>query len=223
MDSPLSDIEIRVLGALIEKEQTTPDNYPLSLNALTNACNQSSNREPVMSLDEITVSAAVDSLRKRSLVRAHIQSGGRVTKYGQLAGETLGLVRRQLAVLDVMMLRGPQTVGELRTRTQRLHDIADVEEIESTLEGLMDHVPPYVTRLPRRPGQREERFAQLFGGPIDVEALAALESSRDGGSERTSAATGGERVAALEEAVAQLREEIAALRAELAEFRRQFE
>ena len=219
MESPLSDVEVRVLGALLEKERTTPDNYPLSLNALTSACNQTSNREPVMSLEETVVSAAVDQLRKRSLVRAHIHSGGRVTKYGQLIGETMGLVNRQLAVLGVMMLRGPQTVAELRTRTQRLHEFADMEELESTLEGLIDRAPPLVVRLPRRPGQREERFAHLLGGPIDLEALAAREES----DERRSPSPSADRLAALEADVASLRQEVTDLRESLLTFRKQFE
>ena len=120
MDDLLTDVEVRVLGSLIEKELTTPDYYPMSLNALTNACNQSSNREPVVHYDEATVAGAIESLRKRSLVRVVQQSGSRVFKYRHLVNETLGLVARQAAVLDVLMLRGPQTLGELKTRAGRL-------------------------------------------------------------------------------------------------------
>ncbi|HYD51799.1 MAG TPA: DUF480 domain-containing protein [Gemmatimonadaceae bacterium] len=218
--APLIDIEVRVLGALIEKEHTTPDSYPLSLNALTAACNQTSNREPVMTLEEHVVSAAVAELRKRSLVRAIIHSGGRVTKYRQLMDETMGLVRRQLAVLSVLMLRGPQTVGELRTRTQRQHDFADLEEVESTLEGLIDRQPPLVARLPRRTGQKEQRFAHLLAGEPSAEVLEAAEGREEPAVRGTPVA---ERVAALEEAVSALREEVAALRGELEGFRRQFE
>jgi len=218
---PLSDIELRVLGSLIEKEHTTPDNYPLSLNALTAACNQSSNREPVMALEESAVAAAIDRLRHRQLVRAIVHSGGRVTKYQQLMDETVGLVRRQMAVLCVLMLRGPQTVGELRTRTQRIHEFADVADVEATLDGLIDRETPLVARLERRPGQKEGRYAQLLAGPVDVEALAAREAAA-AESTRTGAPAG-ERLATLEESVAALRDEVAALRAELEGFRRQFE
>ena len=138
MNPPLGDVEIRVLGALFEKARTTPDSYPLSLNAVTTACNQTSNRDPVMSLAETEVSAALDALRKRQLVRAIVRSGAAVTKYAHLMDEALGLVNRQLAVLTVLMLRGPQTAGELRTRAQRLHDFDDVADVESALDGLAD-------------------------------------------------------------------------------------
>ena len=219
MDAPLTDVEVRVLGSLIEKEYTTPDNYPLSLNALTAACNQSSNRDPVLSLDESEVSATVHQLRGRGLVRPIVHSGGRVTKYEQRMDEALGLVRRQLAVLCVLMLRGPQTTGELRTRTQRIHDFAELDEVESTLDGLIDREPPLVVRLPRRAGQKEIRYAHRLAGEISMDALDA----RDAAAETTRAAPVSDRVAALEADVAALREEMAALREELAAFRRQFE
>jgi len=224
VDSPLSDVEVRVLGALFEKERTTPDNYPLSLNALTAACNQTSNREPVMTLDEQTVGAAVHQLRHRSLVRAFVHSGGRVTKYGHLMGDKLGLVNRQLAVLCVLMLRGPQTTGEIRTRTQRLHTFEDLDDVESTLEGLIAHEPePLVVRLPRRPGQKELRYAHLLAGEVSTEALDALEA-RDAADEAARAAPArGDRIAAIEEEVAALRQEVAELRAALEAFRKQFE
>jgi uncharacterized protein len=215
LDPPLDAVETRVLGALLEKERTTPDNYPLSLNALAAACNQTSNREPVMSLDEITVSAAVDRLRRRALAKPIVHSGGRVTKYAHRAGEALGLVNRQLALLGVLALRGPQTVAELRTRAQRLHDFEDLSDVESTLDGLIDHTPPLVARLPRRPGQKEVRYAHLLAGE-------AVDTTPDDAAPADAPARG-DRVAALEETVAGLREEVAALRAELAEFRRQFE
>ena len=220
MDAQLSDVEIRVLGALLEKARTTPDSYPLSLNALVNACNQASNREPVMSLTDIEVSAAVDALRKRSLVRAIVRSGGAVTKYQHLMDETLGLVNRQLALLCVLMLRGPQTAGELRTRTQRLHDFDDVADVESALEALASRAPePLVTRLPRRPGQREERWAQLFAG----EAAAHAADDASSAEERPRAAATDDRVARLETELSALRQEVAELRGEMAAFRKQFE
>jgi uncharacterized protein len=217
LNSLLTDVEVRVLGSLIEKEHTTPDNYPLSLNALTVACNQSSNRDPVMSLDESTISAAVHDLRSRSLVRAIIHSGGRVTKFRHLMDENMGLVRRQLAVMCVLMLRGPQTTGEIRTRTQRLHDFADLDDLESTLDGLIERESPLVARLPRRAGQKEVRYAQLLAGevtydtPDDVHEHAHVVTPR------------GDRLGALEESVNALRQEVADLRAELESFRKQFE
>ena len=223
MTLPLSEVEIRVLGALLEKSRTTPDNYPLSLNALTNACNQSSNREPVMSLAETEVSAALDALRRRSLVRAIVRSGAGVTKYQHLMDETLGLVNRQLAVLGVLMLRGPQTAGELRTRTQRLHDYEDVADVESALEGLATREPdPLVVRLPRRPGQREERWAHLLAGEAAAQAAAADSATREELGAPVAAVDDG-RIARLESELAAVRQEVADLRSELAAFRKQFE
>lgn len=237
MLAPLGDVEIRVLGALLEKARTTPDSYPLSLNALTTACNQASNREPVMSLSDIEVSAAVDALRKRSLVRAIVRSGGAITKYQHVMDAALGLVNRQLAVLCVLMLRGPQTAGELRTRTQRLHEYEDVADVESALEGLASREEPLVVRLPRRPGQREERWAHLLAGEASAlaaeeRATAAASTAASGAASSTAAAHGAsaahsrpgdERVARLEGELEALRQEVAALRDELAAFRRQFE
>src|SRR5262245_55165323 len=132
----LTDLEVRILGSLIEKEVTTPDNYPLSLNALTAACNQTSNRDPVMQLEESAISESIVALRRRSLVRAIQPSGSRVTKYSHLLNEVLNLDARELALLDVLMLRGPQTPGELNSRTGRLAEFADIAQIEMALEGL---------------------------------------------------------------------------------------
>jgi hypothetical protein len=220
IEPPLTDVEVRVLGSLVEKEATTPDNYPLSLNALTAACNQTSNRDPVMSLDESTISATVHHLRGRSLVRPIVHSGGRVTKYEHRMDEALGLVRRQLAVLCVLMLRGPQTAGELRTRTQRIHDFAEVAEVESTLDGLIDREPPLVVRLPRRAGQKEVRYAHLLSGEVavpDVPETASL------GTTTSDAPADDGRVAALERRVETLEAELAALREQFDQFRAQFQ
>lgn len=222
MHPPLSDVEVRVLGALYEKARTTPDGYPLTLNALTTACNQSSNREPVMALADTEVSAAVDALRKRSLVRAIVRSGAAATKYAHVMDEALGLVNRQLAVLSVLMLRGAQTAGELRTRTQRLHEYEDVADVEAALEGLADRAEPLVTRLPRRPGQREERWAHLLAGEESARASDAARE-RAPAAASAAAAPADDRVARLEGEVAQLRGEVAALRDQLEAFRRQFE
>ena len=228
LDTPLGDVEVRVLGALLEKARTTPDNYPLSLNALTAACNQSSNRDPVMALADTEVSAALDALRRRSLVRAIVRSGAGVTKDMHLMDDTLGLVNRQLAVLCVLMLRGPQTAGELRTRSQRLHDFEDVADVEAALEGLMAQEPrPLVVRLPRRPGQREERWAHLLAGEAAARAAeathAAAAATAGGGDDRPHAAPSHDRVSSLETELAALRQELADLRAEFAAFRKQFE
>ena len=220
MIAPLDPIEIRVLGALYEKARTTPDNYPLSLNALTNACNQASNREPVMALAETEVSAAVDRLRKRQMVRAIVHSGGRITKFQHLMDDALGLTNRQLAVLSVLMLRGVQTAGELRTRTQRLHEYEDVADVESALEGLASRAEgALVVRLPRRIGQREERWGQLLGGAV----VEAPEGPPEAERPARAAAPDEGRIAALETELAALREELAELRGELAAFRKQFE
>ena len=217
---PLNEAEIRVLGALLEKARTTPDNYPLSLNALTTACNQASNREPVTSFTDIEVSATLDALRRRSLARAIVRSGAAVTKYMHLMDETLGLANRQLAVLCVLMLRGPQTAGELRTRTQRLHDFEDVADVESALEGLASRAPdPLVVRLPRRPGQREERWAHLLAGEVSARTAGDAGPAE----ERAPVAAEDDRVARLETELVALKQEVAELRAEMAAFRKQFE
>jgi uncharacterized protein YceH (UPF0502 family) len=218
VDDLLTDVEVRVLGSLIEKERTTPEHYPLSLNALTNACNQSSNRDPIVQYDEATVAGAIDSLRRRSLVRAMQQSGSRVTKYRQLMGETIGLVARQTAVLCVLMLRGPQTLAELRTRGSRLAELESLEDVEAVLDGLIAREPsPIVVSLPRRPGQKEVRYAHLLAGEVTTDTVeAAVEPGARG-------ATGTERIAALEESLNELRKEIADLRHQLESFRKQFE
>jgi uncharacterized protein YceH (UPF0502 family) len=168
VDHILNDTEIRVLGSLIEKEITTPEYYPLSLNALMAACNQSSNRNPVMHLDEATVAAAVDGLREKKLVHFVDRSESRVTKYRHVLYEAMSLNRPAIAVLCVLMLRGPQTVGEIRTRTNRLYDFASLEQVETTLNSLMSGESPFVVRLPRQTGQKEVRYAHLLSGEVRV-------------------------------------------------------
>jgi len=211
----LGPAEVRVLGSLIEKELSTPDHYPLSLNALTSACNQSSNRDPVMLLDEASVSGAIDVLRRLSLVRSFQASGTRVPKYQHLLAEAGDLSRAELAVLCVLALRGPQTLAEVRSRATRLMPTDDPDAIEVALEALVARAPsPPVTRLPRRPGQKEARYAHLLAGEVSYEVedlpLPAHAPSTD-------------RIAALEELAKELRSEVADLRAQLAEFRKQFE
>jgi len=216
---PLNDADVRVLGALIEKELTTPENYPLSLNALTNACNQSSNRDPVVQYDDATVKAAVDRLRKHSLVRSIQRSDARVMKYMHLVGDALNLERPEIAAMCVLMLRGPQTVGEIRTRTGRLFEFQSLEEVEATLNVLATRSPtPLVARLARQPGRKEARYAHLLSGEpkIDVSAAASTESHPD-------RAADDDRLSALERAVQALHGEVGALRAELGELKRLLE
>jgi uncharacterized protein YceH (UPF0502 family) len=213
----LTDTDVRVLGSLIEKEITTPDNYPLSLNALVNACNQSSNRDPVVHYDEATVKAAVDRLRRYSLVRSMQRSGERVMKYMHLLGDAKNLDRAQLAVLDVLMLRGPQTLGELRTSASRMYEFQSLGDVEATLDGLASRSPePLVAKLARQPGQKEARYAHLLAGAPSASATA-------GSAEADETPIVSDRVAELERAVVELRGEVAALRSELAELKRVFE
>jgi uncharacterized protein YceH (UPF0502 family) len=166
MDHTLTDTEVRVLGALIEKEITTPDYYPLSRNALVAACNQSSNRNPVVHFDEGSVAQALDSLRDRKLIHQVDKSESRVTKYRHVLYEAMNLGRPAIGVMCVLMLRGPQTVGEIRTRSNRLYDFSSLEEVETTLNSLMSGEPPLVARLPRQSGQKEVRYAHLLSGEV---------------------------------------------------------
>lgn len=166
MEHILSATEVRVLGALIEKEITTPDYYPLSLNALVAACNQTSNRHPVMHFAEGDVGAAADTLREKGLVHLVDRGESRVTKYRHVLYEAMDMGRPAIAALCVMMLRGPQTVGEIRTRTNRLYDFASLEDVETTLNSLMSGQLPLVVRLPRQTGQKEVRYTHLLSGSV---------------------------------------------------------
>jgi hypothetical protein len=207
-DSVLNPVEVRVLGSLVEKQLTTPDYYPLTLNALTNACNQTSNRDPVVSLDEMAV------------VRG-LEAQSRVPRYGHKLAEALELAGPEVAALCVLMLRGPQTVGEVRGRTGRMHEIASLAEAEATLEALAARSPrPLVAKQPRQAGFKEQRYAQLLGGevPRDVPVAAApLEAAT------RAVRVENERLDRLEAEVAALRQEMGGLQAELARFRQQFE
>lgn len=209
MDLTLHPVEARVIGALIEKEITTPEYYPLSLNALVNACNQKSNRDPMMSLDEDTVQEAVDSLREKRLASIITGSGSRVPKYAHRFSETLNLGRREIAILCELLVRGPQTLGELRTRTERLHKFDDISEVESVIERL----PEMIVKLPRRPGEKESRYAHLFSGPVEVQEPLPEPPH----------AQRQDRLGALESEVALLRDEVQRLKEQFAEFRKQFE
>jgi len=194
-------VEIRVLGCLIEKQRTTPDAYPLSLNALRLACNQSTNREPVVEYDEPTIRGALDSLSRRGWTRLASGPGSRAAKFRHLFDEALGLDEDEISLLSVLMLRGPQTAAELKQRSERLRQFGDREEIERVLSALAER--ELVVRLPRRPGQKEERWAQLLGSDATDESVPAGEGDGD------------DRLSALEQAVADLREEVASLRTEL--------
>lgn len=202
MDNPLSPVELRVLGTLIEKETTTPEYYPMSLNALVAACNQKTNRWPVTEYGDDDVINGIEGLKLRGYA-ASISGGSRVTKYAQRFTEKLNLGRRETAILCVLMLRGPQTVGEIKGRTERLYEFADLEETETVLRKMMD---TYVQRLPHTPGTKEPRYAHTLGGAVEMPtpAVAAPSGSTD-------------RISALESELAQLRGEVAELRRRLDE------
>jgi uncharacterized protein len=213
----LAPVEVRVIGSLIEKELSTPDHYPLSLNALTSACNQSSNRDPVMSLEEGAVSQAIDTLRRQGLVRSIQAIGSRVPKYQHLLAESGELTRAELAVLCVLALRGRQTQAEVRTRAARLMPGDDSSGIDAALEALTTREPrPVVARLARRPGQKEPRYAHLLAGDV-------AEAIDDAPLQPQTTSTAAERIAVLEEQVQELRTEMSDLRAQLGAFRKQFE
>jgi uncharacterized protein YceH (UPF0502 family) len=167
----LSPVELRVLGALLEKQRTTPDTYPLTLNALRLACNQSTNRDPVVDYDEDAIRGALDRLRRRGFTRLTSGHGSRAPKFRHLLDDALGAGRDELALLCVLMLRGAQTPGELKQRTDRLHEFADLDAVHATLDRLMER--GLAARLERRPGQKEERYAQLMGEGEQEAAVAA--------------------------------------------------
>ena len=211
----IEPIEVRVIGSLIEKELSTPDHYPLSLNALTSACNQSSNRDPVMALEEGAVSHAIDTLRRQGLVRSIQAIGSRVPKYQHLLAEAAELTRAELAVLCVLALRGPQTQAEVRTRAARLMPGDDSTGLDGALEALITREPrPVVARLARRPGQKEPRYAHLLAGDV---------AEADEGAAIQPPAATTDRMSVLEERIEELRNEVSDLRAQLASFRKQFE
>jgi uncharacterized protein len=214
----LSSTEARVLGSLIEKDITTPDYYPLSLNALVNACNQKSNRDPLMDLDEDAVAQALRGLQEKGLARPADNWDSRVTKYEHSLQEAFNFDRRETAVLCVLLLRGPQTPGELRGRSERMHRFDDLTEVQTTLQRLMKHEPPLVKVLFRRPGTKEARYAHLLSGEVeDQEPDPMLEESDS--KDRGEAG----RIGRLEAEVTELRNEVAELKQELLKFRKQFE
>lgn len=214
----LSEIETRVLGSLIEKDITTPDYYPLSLNALVNACNQKNNREPVMSLDEEAVRQSLATLQEKRLAGPASGADSRVTKFEHRLQEVFNFDRREIAVVCVLLLRGPQTPGELRSRTERMYHFEALDDIVSTLERLGQREPPLARILPRQPGTKESRYTHLFSG--EVPEAAVVQASAPSNDRPSSV---GDRLMTLEEEVARLRQELADIQQQLAAFRRQFE
>lgn len=214
----LTEIETRVLGSLIEKDITTPDYYPLSLNALVNACNQKNNRDPVMSLDENAVRDALATLQEKRLAGPASGADSRVTKFEHRLQEAFNFDRREIAIICVLLLRGPQTPGELRSRTDRMHHFEMLEDVVATLDRLAHRDPPLVAMLPRQPGTKESRYMHLFSGeppeqPVTAQATASAHA--------TSGTT--DRLTALEQEVARLRAELSDVQQQLAAFRKQFE
>lgn len=212
----LNEIEARVVGALVEKQLTTPEYYPLTLNALVSACNQKNNREPVMTLDADTVSAAVEHLRDRNLVYVFYGSTSRVPKYKHMLPSYYTLEPDETALLAVLMLRGPQTIGELRERTGRMYTFGGLGEVQEALDRLTRREEPLVTKLDRLPGRKEARFAHLLSGEITQEAFAAADQTVT-----SRVVTNG--FGDLKGEIESLKSELAALQAEFAEFRKQFE
>ncbi len=211
MNIQLNQTEVRVLGCLIEKDLATPEYYPLTLNALVNACNQRSNRDPVLTLDEADVQSALDSLRTKQLAHRSAE-GVRAAKYCHNLEGLLRLKPAEMAVLAELLLRGPQTLGELRTRADRMTTFADLAAVEACVTSLLERDPPLIMRLPRQTGRKEPRLAQLLAGPPDVEAMAAA-----------SAAADPDRLATLETEINQLRQELAELRQSFEQFKTQFD
>jgi uncharacterized protein YceH (UPF0502 family) len=214
----LTDIEVRVLGSLIEKDITTPDYYPLSLNALVNACNQKNNREPVMSLDEESVRRALASLQERRMAGPAGGADSRVAKYEHRLQEVFNFDRREIALICVLLLRGPQTPGELRGRSERMFHFETLDDVQSALQKLMDREPPLARVLPRQPGTKESRYMHLFSGDAGIPAVTeasspAFATDRNGD---------GPRISALENEIGRLRQEVEDLKQQFAEFRDQF-
>jgi uncharacterized protein YceH (UPF0502 family) len=229
MSLQISEIEARVLGALVEKEITTPEYYPLSINALLNACNQKSNREPVMTLQEEAVRQALRSLSEQALVRS-ASGDSRVAKFEHRLNELYNFHRHEIAVLCVLLLRGPQTPGELRTRCERLYVFQDLDAVHAALNLLMRREPPMAKVLPRQPGTKESRYMHLLCGDA-LPATAHVASSEAGAdlaevagpTARTLSSVDGERIKELEAEVSELRRELETLRQQFANFQKQFQ
>jgi uncharacterized protein len=215
----LTEIETRVLGALIEKDITTPDYYPLSLNALVNACNQKNNRDPVMTLDESSVRDALATLQEKRLAGPASGADSRVSKFEHRLQEVFNFDRREVAVVCVLLLRGAQTPGELRGRTDRMYHFEALEDVVSTLDRLAQREPPLACTLPRQPGTKESRYMHLFSGE-PAEGIATDTTTQE---QHTHSVSSSDRFTHLEEEVASLRRELADVQQQLATFRKQFE
>ena len=211
----LTEVEARVLGSLVEKQLTTPEYYPLTMNALTAACNQKSNRDPVVSYDETTIMTAIDSLRDKNLVYLFYGSGSRAVKYKHMMPGVFDLDAAGVAIVAVLLLRGPQTIGELRERTGRLHEFAGLGEVQEALDGLTRRDEPLILKLERQAGQKEARYAHLLCGPVDQSVVAPIREASSSGKE--------DKIAKLESEIENLRGEFASLRETFEEFRKQFE
>src|SRR5262249_37770489 len=220
MDFSLSAVEARVLGALVEKEITTPEYYPLSLNALVNACNQKSNREPVMNLNEDAVRSAIRSLNDQGLTR-FASTDSRVGKYEHRLNETFNFRRHEIALLCVLLLRGPQTPGELRTRTERMYAFEDLESVHNALNLLAKREPPLVQVLPRLPGTKESRYVHLLS-PV-AEAHQAAGAPEGHSTHARIGQSSNDRIAAMQSEIETLRAQVAELQRQFAEFRKQFD
>ncbi len=210
-----NEIEARILGCLIEKENTTPDYYPLTLNALVSACNQKSNRNPVVNYDEATVAASLESLQKKDIVYIFYGAGSRTPKYKHLLPKVLDLEIAETAIICVLMLRGAQTIGELNQRTNRIYDFSGLDEINQTIESLTSRDEPLVLRLPKQPGQKDGRVCHLLSGEVDVESMSFETPPNVGGSKN--------RISDLEERVSTLENDLDSFRSGFEEFKKQFE
>jgi uncharacterized protein len=217
MPEILNEIEARIIGALIEKELTTPEYYPLTLNALVAACNQKTNREPVVFYDEQIVQKALDDLREKNLAYVFYGSTSRVPKYKHILDKVYELERSEISIICVLLLRGAQTLGEIRGRTDRLYDFSSLGEVQETLDNLMRREEPLIAKLERQPGQKEVRYAHLLSGEIDV-ATYAKEVPGSGGRQ-----TENERITNLETELENLRSEFNLFRQSFEEFKKQFE
>ncbi len=217
MDVQLNEVEARIVGCLIEKEATTPDYYPLTLNALVAACNQKSNRFPIVEYDEQTVSKALERLRERNIVYVFIGSTSRVQKYKHILPKLLEIDLHEVAIICVLLLRGFQTIGELRERTQRIYEFESLEEVHQTLDELMQRDEPLVVELPKQSGQKERRFAHLLSGEITPEILESVQHTP------TDRQAKQEQITKLEQEIAELKTDFATLRAEFEEFKKQFD
>ena len=217
----LTDVETRVLGSLVEKDITTPDYYPLSLNALVNACNQKNNRDPVTNLDEAAVGQALDTLHDKNLAGPTSSADSRVTKYEHRLQEAFNFTRGEIAILCVLLLRGAQTPGELRGRSERMHHFGHLDEVQSTLQRLMQREPPLARVLPRQAGTKESRYMHLLSGDIEIASPPSSSST----AERTSSGNSADlqRMSHLENEVEILKKEVADLKQQLVTFRKQFD